>query len=462
MAENAGRIPPNDKAAETAVLGAVLLRNKVLEDIYSLITADDFYVRANANIWKGIVAMRNEMPGVTIDLVSLTTFLTTKGTLADRGGPSYIASLTSTVPATRNATYFAQIIKNMSLKRQLLELSVQVSDSAFDETQDIKASIDQIDQKLSALSTNSSTMAYLPSGMFLQDLLTDIEAIEAGTKSPGLSTGFETLDSYIGGFKPGELTIIGARPSVGKTAFALSIAHNMAFKSSGAVKVGFFSLEMSGSALMERLLSRESSINSMDLRRDKSIKENKQQILDAIERMYDYAGNLLIQDTPNIKLMEIRSQSRRMVHNDGVKIIFVDYIGLIELDSSSAKPRHEQISEISRALKSLARELQVPVVCLSQVNREAGKDRPPILADLRESGSIEQDADIVMLLDDPSKRLDENNKIEQYNEEDGIDRSVKPIKIIIAKQRNGKVGAFNMNFRSNYVSFVEIEKRPGL
>lgn len=452
-------MPPNDKAAETAVLGAILLRNKVLDEIQSLLTEDDFYVRANKNVWKGMLAMRNEEPGVTIDLVSLTTFLTTKGILAECGGAAYIASLTSSTPATRNATYFAQIIKNLSLKRQLLDLSVQVSDSAFDETQDIKASIDAIDQTLSALSLSSSTSVYQSSGKYLQDLVTDILDIKDGKKSPGLSSGFKSLDSFITGFKPGELTIIGARPSVGKTALALSIAHNMAFKSDNPVKVGFFSLEMSGPALMERLLAREASINSASLRNGKLIAENEQAIMDSAARLYDCGGNLLIQDTPNIKLMEIRSQGRRMVNNDNVRIIFIDYIGLIELEGAGAKPRHEQISIISRALKSLARELRVPVVCLSQVNREAGKDRQPILADLRESGSIEQDADIVILLDDPSKRLDENSKVGDYEEEGQDSADNRKIKVIVAKQRNGKTGAFNMLFRSNFVSFVEIEKR---
>ncbi len=472
MAENAGRIPPNNKEAESALLGAVLLRNKVLDDVQALLRPEDFYVRSNGILWNGILMLRNEKPGVTIDMVSLSTFLAGKGMLQDCGGVAYISSLTNLVPAAANAAYYAQIIKECSRKRQLLELSVLIGDSAFDETQNVKASIDVIDQKLSELATNSSTSNYSASGSFLWPLIDDIHMRMDGRKAAGLSSGFRSLDRILGGgFKKEDLIILGARPSVGKTAFALSIAHNMAFRGNDHIKVGFFSLEMSGPSLMERLLSRESSIDSNILRNNKVPESLNDDIMKASARMYDLSENLLIQDTPNISLMEIRSQARRMVNNDGVQIIFVDYIGLITPDGSLSKPRHEQISEISRALKSLARELHVPVICLSQVNRDAGKDRAPMLSDLRESGSIEQDADVVLLLDDPSKRLDENNKVKQYEEDAAAEaegsadldpRNNRKIKVIVAKQRNGQTGAFDMLFRSCYVSFEDIEKRQGL
>ena len=194
------------------------------------------------------------------------------------------------------------------------------------------------------------------------------------------------------------------------------------------------------------------------------IPETDSRMMTTAGNLYDYSKNLLIQDTPNIKLLEIRSQARRMVREYHVQAIFIDYIGLVDLGAANTNmPRHEQVSQISRSLKQLARELKIPIICLCQVNREGGKDRPPMIADLRDSGSIEQDADLVILLDDPSKRLDENGKISQYDEADQESDSesrltVRPIKIIIAKQRNGSTGAFNLNFVSDYVCFKEIEK----
>lgn len=463
-----GRIPPHNADAENALLGAVLLRNRALEDVQNIITKDDFYIRANQFIWEGISNLRDEKPSVTIDLVTLTNYLSEKGTINECGGVPYIASLTNSVPSSTNASYYAQIIKNCALKRQLLDLSIKIGDSAFDDTQDVKKSIDDLDQNLSVLTQNAATDAYKSSKNLIYQVVEDVHAKMAGEKSAGLSSGFKTLDKYIGGFKPADYVIIGARPSVGKTAFALSIAHNMAFGGSNPTKVGFFSLEMSGESLMERIMARESSINSRAFRNGELSKEQDDLMMAAAARMYDNASNLFIQDTPNIRLMEMKSQARRMVRDEGVQIIFVDYIGLIELDGAGNKPRHEQFSEISRSLKSLARELNIPIVCLSQVNRDAAKDRPPMLSDLRESGSIEQDADLVILLDDASKRLDENNKIAQYdtedipeaNNNDPDDKSNREIKIIIAKQRNGSTGAFNMLFRAKFVSFNEIERRP--
>lgn len=460
-----GRIPPHSTESEIAVLGAVLFRNKALENVQSLLVKEDFYTKSHQKIWEGIVVMHDEEPGVTIDIQTLPEFLKQKGTLEECGGYSYIANLTNSIPASSGILYHAQIVKNCSLKRRLLELSVVMGDKAFDPTEDVKSSIDYVDEKLSALALNMSTDNFKSSGHFLYQFWGSIQDKLAGKKKNGISTGFKKLDYKLdGGFKQSDLVIIGARPSVGKTALALSLAHNMAFNVSNPIKVGFFSLEMSGETLMERVVAREASINSRILRNGLLDLATQEQLRDCVDRMYDYSDNLLIQETPNIKLMEIKTQSRRMVRDDGVKIIFIDYIGLIETESSSMKPRHEQIGEISRSLKSLARELNVPVVVLSQVNRDAGKDRPPILADLRESGSIEQDADVVILLDDESKRLDDNNKISQYAE-DGSEienqdpnAGNRPIKIIIAKQRNGSTGAFNMMFQSNYVSFTEIDK----
>ncbi len=458
---NIGRIPPNNIDAEVALLGSILLRNKTLDDVQSLLTKDDFYQRGHQLIWEGINGLRNEKPNVAIDIVSLTQYLSEKGTLSECGGGSYIATLTDSVPSSTNGSYYAEIIRKCAQKRRLLDLSVYVGDKAFDETQDVEKSIDEVEQKISAMGISVSTSNYVESGQFLRQLVSDI--VNGNTKKQGISSGFNSLDSFIGGFKPADFVIIAARPSVGKTALGLAIAINMAFGME--LPVGFFSLEMSGASLLERVLSNRAQINNTVLRNGKLKPEDTNKMMTVAENMYEKCENFLIQDTPNISLMEIRSQARRMKREHNIQAIFIDYIGLIDLQGPANMPRHEQVSIISRSLKSLARELNIPIICLAQVNREGGKDRPPMLADLRDSGSIEQDADLVMLLDDPSKRINEEGKIEQYEEADNEEENPeeagpkpKRLKVIIAKQRNGRTGAFNINFLADYMTFREIVK----
>ena len=455
-----GRIPPNNIDAEVALLGSVLLRNKTLDDVQSILSKEDFYQRGHQLIWEGILGLRNEKPNVAIDIVSLTQYLAEKGTLSECGGGAYIATLTDSVPSSTNGAYYAEIIRKCALKRRLLDLSVYMGDKAFDDTQEVQTSIDQVEQKLSAMGVSLSTSNYTDAAPLLRQLVTDI--VNGNTKKKGISSGFSTLDNFIGGFKPADFVIIAARPSVGKTALGLAISINMAF--SMDIPVGFFSLEMSGASLLERVLSNRAQINNTLLRNGKLKPEDTNRMMDVADVMYEKCQNLLIQDTPNISLMEIRSQARRMKREHNIQAIFIDYIGLIDLQGPPNMPRHEQVSIISRSLKSLARELEIPIICLAQVNREGGKDRPPMLADLRDSGSIEQDADLVMLLDDPSKRLNEEGKIEQYEEADNEDQEEdagpkpKRLKVIIAKQRNGRTGAFNINFLADYMTFREIQK----
>jgi len=459
-----GRIPPQNLDAEAALLGSVLLTTKAFDDVSTMLSKNDFYQKRNQDLWESICNFRNERPDLTLDLVSISQYLKEKGKLVDCGGPAYIASLTNTAIASSNAGYYAHIIKENSLKRQIYEMSLVFADRAFDETQDAMSVINELSQKVNELGTQSSSQQLESAQKTIFKVIDQIHDVMSGKISNGISSGFETLDKYIGGFKPTDMIIIGARPSVGKTAFALSIAHNIAFKSITPHRVGFFSLEMSGASLLQRLLSRESSINSNALRNGQLDRETDNRLQAAAERLYEKADNLYIQDTPGLTIMDIRSQARRMVREFGVDIIFLDYIGLIRWDGPASIDRHQQVAIFSRELKGMARELNVPVICLSQVNRDAGKDRAPILSDLRESDAIEQDADLVMLLDDPSKRLDENNKISDYEaQEQSQERSnpnfgIRPIRVIIAKQRNGSTGGFNLNFVSHYVSFTEIER----
>lgn len=452
-----GRVPPSNREAEQALIGAVLLRKSVLEEVQLILVPDDFYFKANKTIWECILQLNNNNPGVNVDMVTLNSFLEEKGKLSECGGSAYIASLTDSTPNTTNAVYYANIIRNCSIKRQLFEMSCTLGEKAFDMSEDVRKTIDDLDKKLSSVSMNIGTSGYVNSGSVMYRVIDDIHEKMSGKKSSGLMTGFKMLDHFLGGFKPTDFIIIGARPGVGKSALALSIAHNMAFRNTDPVKIGFFSLEMSSESIVQRLLAREASISSSVLRNGKLTREQDSALMLAGNRLYDKSENLLLQDTPNIKLMEIKAQSRRMVREEKIDLVIVDYIGLIDIDDSELRkrPRHEQVSEISKSMKSLARELNIPVICLSQVTREAGKDREPILADLRESGSIEQDADVVILMDDEQKRIssDKGNQDTQIDPEN----TNKKIKIIVAKQRNGSTGAFNLLFRSKYVSFLDYE-----
>lgn len=461
MSANAiqGRVPSHNTDAEVALLGSILFKNSVLDEVQSMLEKTDFYVRGHQLIWEAMLGLRNEKPGMTLDLLLLTQYMQEKKTLAEAGGAAYLASLTNSVPTYTNALYYAELIKNASTRRKLFDISVLTAEKAYDESEEIEASIDAIDEKVTALSLRSSTTTYSDVSNLIQSVVDNVHDIMAGKQSIGISSGFRILDHYIGAFKPSDFIIIAARPSVGKTALALSIAVNMAF-GNNPVPIGFFSLEMSGASLVERVLANKGQVNLMSLRNGKLDGEANARMMEAASVLYNNAENLLVQDTPNIKISEIRAQARKMVRDNGVKVIFIDYIGLIECSSENKnRPRHEQVMEISRSLKQLARELNIPIICLCQVSRDAGKDRGPVLADLRDSGSIEQDADLVILLDDPSKRLDEDGKA-KYEEEDGepTPGRAKPLKIFIAKQRNGNTGRFNLNFVADYASFREIEK----
>ncbi|MBR6084619.1 MAG: replicative DNA helicase [Spirochaetales bacterium] len=454
-----GRVPSHNTDAEVALLGSILFKNSVLDEVQSMLEKTDFYVRGHQLIWEAMLGLRNEKPGMTLDLLLLTQYMQEKKTLAEAGGAAYLASLTNSVPTYTNALYYAELIKNASTRRKLFDISVLTAEKAYDESEEIEASIDAIDEKVTALSLRSSTTTYSDVSNLIQNVVDNVHDIMAGKQSIGISSGFRILDHYIGAFKPSDFIIIAARPSVGKTALALSIAVNMAF-GNNPVPIGFFSLEMSGASLVERVLANKGQVNLMSLRNGKLDREANARMMEAASALYNNAENLLVQDTPNIKISEIRAQARKMVRDNGVKVIFIDYIGLIECSGENKnRARYEQVMEISRSLKQLARELSIPVICLCQVSREAGKDRGPILADLRDSGSIEQDADLVILLDDPSKRLDDSGKA-KYEEEEGEQATgkAKPLKIIIAKQRNGNTGAFNLNFVADYASFREIEK----
>ena len=425
------KVPPNSIEAEQAVLGALLLNWSSIAEIVSILKPDRFYSLQNQVIYDAMLKLYTK--NITGDTLSLINELTVSGKLEQAGGAAYIASLTDTVPSSANIDYYAQMVLDRAARRDLIKISAELKASSFELAKDSASLLDSAEQKIFALAERSETTAvYAAKDVMVKE----IELIEARYKSKnqftGVPTGFAKLDTYTSGFQNSELIIIGARPSIGKTAFALSMIQNIACEK--RIPCGFFSLEMPYEAIGMRLLSQEARVPMHKIRSGMLKLEDVQKIQGAAGRWFE--APLYMVDTPNMRLLDLRAMARRMVKNQGVKIIFIDYIGLITTEDPTA-PVFEQVSEISKSLKALARELNIPIVALCQVAR-AAEGEEPNLAQLRGSGSIEQDADVVMFLH--RDRLKE----EQVSQD---------AKLILAKQRNGATGDIPIIFLPGFSKF---------
>ncbi len=434
-----GKIPPHNVDAERATIGAVLLDGDVISTVLRYLRTDDFYSTSHQKIFKAIIDLFNR--GETIDLISLTDRLSAGGELEAVGGTTYVSSLTDEVPTSANVAYYAKIVKDRSVRRQLLKISSGLTSQAYDEGLETRVLIEEAEQRIFEITDSQHTDSYRG----VHDIIAEtIEAIEKlyHTKDSytGVPSGFPDLDNMTSGFQNSEFIVIGARPSVGKTAFALTMATNMAIHRK--VPIGFFTLEMADMALMQRLLSSEARINSEKLRTGMLRPADFHNLTEAAGRIYE--APLFIDDTPNIKLLDLRAQARRMKSKEDIKALFIDYIGLIEPENKMNVPRHEQVAEISRSIKSLARELQIPIICLSQVGRQS-EGKPPTLADLRESGSIEQDADVVLFL--------HREREDSRDSRDGQSSGNVETDLVVAKQRNGPVGTVKLAFLPSYTKF---------
>ncbi len=438
------KIPPHNNDAEMATLGALLLDPDALGIVFRYLRADDFYKLAHQKIFTAIVGLFEEGRGV--DLLTLSDELRSTGTLDSAGGTGYVSTLTSVVPTSANVEYYAKIVQENSIRRLLLKIAGEMIASAHDESLDGRAVIEEAEKKVFAVTDSQQRGQYRVARDIVPDAISAIEQLYHRKESyTGVPSGFTELDNMTSGFQKSEFIVIGARPSVGKTALALTMAANIAIKNK--IPVGFFTLEMSEMALMNRLIASESRINSEKLRSGMLKPSDFHNLTEAAGRIYE--APLYIDDTPNMKLLDLRAQARRMLSKEGVKILFIDYIGLIEPESKNNVPRHEQVAEISRSLKSLSREMEVPIVCLSQVGRQS-EGKPPSLADLRESGSIEQDADVVMFLHRERETTQSNNQSHS-----AVNISTD---LIIAKQRNGPIGTVPIVFIPKYTRFENLSR----
>ena len=434
--------PPNNIAAEKAALGALLLNWDAVGNIISFLRPVNFYSLQNQKILTSILSLYST--NVRGDIITLIEELRSKGELEAAGGEAYIASLTSEVPTSENIEYYAKKVLDTSLRRELIHVAQKMIADSHNDSIESDTTLENSQNQLMTLADGNISSEYK---MASQLVLPALDAIEEMKKNNGTYTGvpsgFEELDQMTSGFQNSEFIVIGARPSIGKTALALSMAQYIAVTCKKPV--GFMSLEMSAMQLMMRLLSMESNINATLIRNGRLGMADFSKLNEAASRIYE--APLYIVDTPNMKLLDLRSMARKLKLQEKIQILFIDYIGLIQSENTSI-PRFEQVAEISRSLKSLARELQIPVVVLSQVRRDV-EGKAPGLADLRESGAIEQDADVVMFL--------HRDRATSQDLEKTKDAAI-PTELNLAKQRNGPIGNTEILYKATYTRFVNKDK----
>lgn len=435
------KVPPHNDEAEQAALGAVLLDNDVIDVALEYVKPEDFYSNANKRVFQAILNLYNQGKEKA-DIITVVAELRQMGELEAIGGPAYVASLTNVVPSSANIAYYAKLVEDCSMRRSLLRISSEINTLSFDESVDARMILEKSQQLIYELGENRHAFSFKSTRDLIPAAVDMIENLYHSKEAyTGIPSGFDDLDTITSGFQNSELIIIGARPSMGKTALALTMASHITLGKK--IPAAFFSLEMSDLALCLRLISSESRIESEKIRSGLLSPRDFGNLMNAAGRIYE--APLYIVDTPGMKLLDLRSQARRLRAQHGIKIIFIDYLTLITSDKRDV-PRHEQIAEISRSLKSLARELDMPVVALSQLRRDA-EGKQPNLADIRESGSIEQDADVVIFL-----HRERETDVKPGKEGDG------KTELIISKQRNGPVGKIDIVFIPKYARFESLAK----
>jgi replicative DNA helicase len=419
----------------------MLLDTEALKTAEKYLRPEDFYSAANGRIYKAIRSLWDN-GGNKADIITVRDALEKSGELEAAGGEPYIASLTNVVPSTANIEYYALIVQNCALRRALIRAAARISADSYNISEDTGILLEKAQQLVFELTERKrGGLTYRGTHETVPEVIDRLEMLMSRKEMlTGVPSGFDQLDRLTSGFQESEMIVIGARPSMGKTAFALNIAANITIKEKRPA--AFFTLEMTDVALLMRILSSESHVDSNAIKTGFFKQSDFPRVAEAASRAYD--APLYTVDMPNMKLLDLRAQARRLRSEQKVEIIFIDYLGLIGMENNNM-PRYEQVSEISRSLKALARELDIPVVVLSQIGRPSEGARPN-LASLRDSGAVEQDADVVMFL----HRERKEPKADEPQPE-----SVET-ELIIAKQRNGPVGTVNLSFRPKFTQFLPL------
>ena len=438
-------MPPHSNEAEIAVIGAMMLDRSAVAGVVDILTADSFYSEIHRVIFDTMVSMFNL--AIPVDIITLSEQLSKVDKLDFVGGIFYLTEINAKTPTAANIKRHARIIQEKFLKRMLIGTAGQILANAYDETTDALEEIDDAEAQIFKIAEKRFSKSYLPINKIAADTLKLITKLAESDKGlSGVASGLHHLDDLTGGFQNSDLIIVAGRPSMGKTALALSMARNAAVEYK--TPVGIFSIEMSAVQLVMRLISGEAQVNGNDLRTGKIDRDaTMPKIVHAIGRIAD--APLIIDDSPSLSIMEFRAKARRMKAEHKIQMVVIDYLQLMH--SPKAESREREISTISQSLKQVAKELNIPVIALSQLNRsvESRTDKRPMLSDLRESGSIEQDADIVCFVYRP-----EYYKIPAFANGDPTEGMAE---IIIGKQRNGPVGTARVAYRKNFARFENAE-----
>ncbi|KMT63329.1 replicative DNA helicase [Paenilisteria newyorkensis] len=438
------RTPPQNIEAEQAVLGAVFLQPEALITASEILMPDDFYRQAHQHIFQAMLELSDQ--GKAVDVVTIYEALASTGKIEDVGGLPYLTELSGAVPTAANLEYYAHIVEDKALLRRLIRTATQIATDSYAREDEVETLMDEAEKNILEVSSRKNVGAFKNIKDVLVKTYDDIEILHNRKGDiTGIPSGFSALDHMTAGFQRNDLIIVAARPSVGKTAFALNIAQNVATKTDENVAI--FSLEMGAEQLVMRMLCAEGNINAQNLRTGSLTADDWQKLTIAMGTLSN--SGIYIDDSPGVRVNEIRSKCRRLQQEAGLGMIVIDYLQLISGSGrNGGENRQQEVSEISRSLKALARELKIPVIALSQLSRsvESRQDKRPMMSDIRESGSIEQDADIVAF-------LYRDDYYDHESENDGT------IEIIIAKQRNGPVGTVQLAFVKEYNKFVNLEVR---
>lgn len=450
--DRAGRVPPQATDVERSVLGAMLLEREAIPNAVEVLPPDAYYDNRHQQIYEAILALfERDNP---VDLVTVTEELKRRNALDDVGGAYYLSKLTSEVASAANVEYHARIIAEKSLLRSMIETLTQLVGDAYKTGADAFDMLDQAEQEIFQISESQLRRSATDIGSVLKETMERLETIDGQEEAiTGVPSGYPELDRMTSGWQPADLVILAARPSMGKTALALSMARNAARHPEKPSGVAVFSLEMSAGQLAQRMLTAEARIDAQAARTGRLTEDDWPRLARAAGILNDL--DIFIDDTPALTVLELRAKCRRLKAEHDIGLVMVDYLQLMH-GSGNANTREQEIAKISRSLKSLAKELNVPVIALSQLNRGVetrGGDKRPQLADLRESGSIEQDADVVMFIY-RAERYDITVD-EHGNSTEGV------AEIIIGKQRNGPIGTVRLSFVKQYARFESLSYRSG-
>lgn len=443
-----GKLPPQAKDLEEAVLGALMLEKDAIDTVADILKPDSFYVEAHQVIYRAIVQLyRNNEP---IDMLTVVTRLRQNGELEKIGGPYYVAQLTNKVASAANIEFHARIVAQKYIQRELITSSTEIIRDAYEDTTDVFELLDKAETSIMNISENNIKKASEDIASIIKKEMDELNVrIHSDEHLNGVSSGFRELDKFTGGWQKSDLIIVAARPGMGKTAFTLALARNSAVDHKKPVAI--FSLEMSSGQLVQRMISMETEISAEKIRRGDMKEYELLQLTSKLDNLGK--AQIFIDDTPGINLFELRSKVRKLHQKHGISLLVIDYLQLMSgsHDGKGGGNREQEISQISRGLKSLAKELNIPIIALSQLSRATetrGGDKKPLLSDLRESGAIEQDADIVIFL----------YRGEYYGiETDSEGNSSKGIaEIILAKHRNGQLGTVKAKFINHLAKFADM------